>query len=113
MSLFVSIYVLLHGHPMPPLPRVLERVACEKYVEGVNDCSNKAGRYAKACNAAGIPATVVYVRCFGSRHLNAIVQVAGLFVDCTTGDVKRTLAEFGEKVTAVTLLQLARDEELA
>ena len=112
--MWVFLYVMLHGHPMPPCPGEFERILLERYEVGENDCSNKAGQYARACNAAGHHATVIIVRPPGEHQdLHAIVEVDGLYCDPTTGRVTHALADHGERVTDVSAYHLNNDEEFA
>lgn len=112
--MWAVLYVLLHGHPMPPLARQFEALAIERNETGANDCSNKAGRYCRALLDAGHKdAVVIFVRPRGQQELHAIVYVAGLYCDPSTGKVKRHLVDFGDKISEVSHWRLYRDEELA
>lgn len=115
MSLLNLLYSLICGHPTPPLPRVFEALVLQDYEEGTNDCSNKAGRYARALLAAGIEAHVVYVhpKTDNAMGLHAVVRTGDLICDPSTGKVSRNLADFGTYVGIVSAARLRADEELA
>lgn len=114
MGLCATIYALICGHPTPPLPRVFEALAIEPATLGTNDCSNKAGRYARALIAAGIEAHVVYVRPPDpDAQLHAVVLAGSLVCDPTSGKVSRDLADFGTFAFVINRDRLMRDQELA
>ena len=83
-----------------PLARTFWHIHGQHYREGRNDCSNKAGQYARALNKKGYEAKVVVVEPKGHKRvptLHAIVEVDGkLFADPTAGKWSEELADFGE-----------------
>jgi hypothetical protein len=115
MAFFATLYAVLCGHPVPPLPRDFEALAIEPYILHQNDCSNKAGRYARALLNAGYEAHVVLVQ---PTHppgvgLHAVVLVGDLYCDPSTGRVSRSVSDFGTIQSVCTARQLMYDEELA
>jgi hypothetical protein len=102
---------------LAPLPHEFQRQLMTPYELHVNDCSNKAGRYARALQAAGLDATVLLIRPNAAppqdQTLHAVVSVAGLICDPTSGRVTRDLAAHGTLVATVTKDRLATDPEYA
>ena len=68
---------------MPPLYSTFKSIQAEKYKPHVNDCSNKAAKYLRALDKAGIKAHIVV---YGTaKGLHAVVNVDGHYFDPTTG----------------------------
>lgn len=79
-----------------PLKNVFRSIQRERYSNS-NDCSNKAGRYAKALRENGYKADVVVVKMHRRGELHAIVKLDnGMYYDPTFGTSGDKVERFGK-----------------
>ena len=86
----------------------------ENYIRGRNDCSNKAGRYARhLIENLGLDATVVVVRTTRGTHAVTKMTVGSrvLYADPTSGRWGESLAAWGEPMWEVTRHDLYANRE--
>ncbi len=67
-----------------PLRGLFKSIAQERYVLGLNDCSNKSAKYFHAVKAIGYDPTIIVYR-EDNGVLHAVVNVDGTYIDCTKG----------------------------
>ena len=100
------ILLLATGCVNPPMVGEFNRIHMDQYIAGKNDCTNKAGRYARILRDNGYEADVLL---FGKRGFqdHAIVSVNGFYYDPTWGSVKQ-----GWRLRDWTFIRQVTDAEL-
>lgn len=83
----------------------------QRYIRGRNDCSNKAGRYARVLHEHGYQADVVVIKMTSPKYkgqMHAVVRTEGMYVDPAFGKWSKNLNDFGEFRFTITQTALPK-----